>query len=73
MKGNEMIVEVDEINSKEEASNLIGRKAVYSTSSGKKINGKIRNTHGNSGAVRVRFRKGLPGQAIGEEVKIYED
>ena len=34
------------------------------------IVGKITCTHGNKGAVRVVFDKGLPGQSLGQEVKI---
>lgn len=35
-----------------------------------KIVGRISRHHGRTGALRVRFRNGLPGQAIGDRVKI---
>ena len=34
------------------------------------IVGTIVSPHGNKGLVRVRFRRGLPGQALGTTVKI---
>jgi large subunit ribosomal protein L35Ae len=36
----------------------------------KVITGKVSAAHGNSGAVRALFEKGLPGQAIGKHVRI---
>ncbi len=52
-----------------QASQLIGRKVAWK--SGKnKIIGKIVDTHGNKGLVRAKFRKGLPGQALGTTVEL---
>ncbi|MBD3304162.1 50S ribosomal protein L35ae [Candidatus Woesearchaeota archaeon] len=70
--GNQMILEIEGIDSKEKAEKIIG-KTVSWTAPGKKkttIKGKVSAVHGNSGAVRAVFEKGLPGQAIGQEVKI---
>jgi len=67
--GDQMIVVVDGIDSREKAKTLVGKKVVYST--GKKdISGEIRSAHGNSGALRVLFETGMPGQAIGTQVSI---
>ncbi len=68
----QIIVETDEINEKDEAKEHVGKKAVYTTESGKKIIGKVTSPHGNSGALRLRFRKGLPGQIIGSKIEIKE-
>ena len=65
-----MIVKVDGIGDKGEADKLKGKKVTWTTPSGKKMEGEVAGAHGNSGAVRVRFKKGLPGQAIGSEVSI---
>jgi large subunit ribosomal protein L35Ae len=67
----QMIVKVDGINSKKDVSKVIGKKVIWTSPSGKKIEGKITQAHGSKGAVRVHFtEKGLPGQAIGQKVEI---
>ncbi|HIH24236.1 TPA: 50S ribosomal protein L35ae [Candidatus Woesearchaeota archaeon] len=67
--GNQMIVVVDGCDSREKAQAYVGKTIVYST--GKKdIKGEVRSPHGNKGALRVLFEVGMPGQAIGQEVKI---
>jgi len=66
---NQMIVIVEGINSKEKAKELIGKKVKYFTGK-KEIIGVVKATHGNKGAVRVVFEKGMPGQSIGKEVEI---
>ncbi len=67
---NQFIVEIAAVKTKAEASKLMGKKAVWKTTSGKSIVGKVSHTHGGKGAVRVRFEKGLPGQAIGSTLEI---
>lgn len=49
-------------------SSLIGKKVFWESPGGKKIYGAIIAIHGRKGAVRARFTKGLPGQAIGDRV-----
>jgi large subunit ribosomal protein L35Ae len=67
----QMIIKVDGINSKKDVSKVIGKKVIWTSPSGKKIEGKITQAHGSKGAVRVHFtEKGLPGQAIGQKVEI---
>ena len=66
----QMIIKVEGINSREEAEKLVGKEVVWKSPSGKELRGKITAPHGNKGAVRARFEKGLPGQAIGTEVEI---
>ena len=68
--GNQMIIQIDEVDNKEKAKKLVG-KAVSWTAPGKKkttIKGKISAAHGNKGAIRVLFEKGLPGQSLGTKV-----
>ena len=69
-KGNQMIVLADGVNNKESAEKLIGKKVVWKTSAGKQLTGQITSAHGNSGALRVRFDTGMPGQSIGTKVLI---
>lgn len=68
--GNQMVVVVSDIDSKDKADKLVGKKVVYKTESGKEIGGEIRSSHGNKGALRVLFETGMPGQAIGKKVNI---
>ncbi len=67
---NQMIVQVSSVDSKEKASKLVGKKVVWKTSAGKQLTGQITNIHGNSGALRVQFDTGMPGQSIGSKVDI---
>lgn len=68
--GNQMIVLVEGVSTKEDASKLVGKHVVWTSSAKKEIKGEIRSAHGNSGAVRVLFETGMPGQAVGSKVKI---
>jgi large subunit ribosomal protein L35Ae len=71
-KGNQIIVIVPGVDDREKAKSYIGKYAVW-TAEGKgktQIKGKISSAHGNKGAVRVIFERGMPGQSLGQEVKI---
>ncbi len=66
---NQMIITIEGISSKDDAAKLVGKSVTYNT--GKKdITGEVRSAHGNSGAIRVLFETGMPGQAIGKQVSI---
>ena len=69
-RSNQMILQVPDVDDKEKASKLIGKKVVWKTSAGKQLTGQITNIHGNSGALRARFDTGMPGQSIGTKVLI---
>jgi large subunit ribosomal protein L35Ae len=66
---NQMIVKVAGVSTKEAAAKLVGKKAVYNTGK-KEMVGTVAGAHGNSGALRIRFETGMPGQAVGQKVKI---
>jgi len=71
-KGNQVIIVVPGVDSREKAQEYVGKTAIW-TSPGKnkkEIKGKISSPHGNKGAVRALFETGMPGQSLGEEVKI---
>ena len=53
-----------------EAKGFAGKEVVWKSSAGKEIKGTISDAHGNSGLVRAIFEKGLPGQAITEEIEV---
>lgn len=59
------------LKTKKEANKIIGRIVVWTSPTGKELKGVISRAHGNNGAVRALFKKGgLPGQALGQKVKI---
>jgi large subunit ribosomal protein L35Ae len=71
-RGNQMIVQPEGVDTKDKAKALVG-KTVSWTSPGKQkkvIKGKISAIHGGKGCVRVLFETGMPGQSLGQEVKI---
>ena len=69
---NQMIIQVYGIDKKEKAKDLIGKKVLWMSPKKKELKKMIKRVHGNNGALRVYFDKGLPGQAIGAKVKILE-
>lgn len=55
----------------EEAQQAVGKTVTWKSPSGKEIKGRISALHGRKGSVRAIFsEKGLPGQAIGQKVRI---
>ncbi|MGQ9640187.1 MAG: 50S ribosomal protein L35ae [Candidatus Bathyarchaeia archaeon] len=65
-----MLIRLPNIDSAESASRYIGRKAVWTSKTGKRIVGRTVSIHGKSGTLLGRFRRGLPGQALGSSVEI---
>lgn len=68
---NQMIIVAPKVD-KKKAESLVGKKVVFTCEGKDKktIEGEIRAPHGNSGAMRVLFEKGMPGQAIGKKVEV---
>jgi large subunit ribosomal protein L35Ae len=67
---NYVVVVVKGVDSLKKASELTGKKAVWTSPAKKEIKGVVKGSHGNKGAVKIHFEKGLPGQSIGGKVKI---
>ena len=67
---NQMIIYIDGIDSREKAGKITGKMVTFKTEGGKEINGKVAAAHGNKGAVRVIFERGMPGQSLGEMVNL---
>ena len=70
VKGNHMIVTIDGVEKREDAEKLVGKSVVWKSPADREIAGKVASAHGNSGAIRVIFEKGMPGQSLGNEVAI---
>ena len=68
-KPNEYILRFPGIESVGGAAHLMGRKVAWPIRKHKTI-GKIVALHGKNGLVRARFKKGVPGQALGSLVEI---
>lgn len=66
----QMLVRIEESDSRAKASKLQGKTVIWTSESGKKTYGKISQPHGGKGVVKVIFKKSLPGQSVGNEVEI---
>jgi len=67
---NQMLIELDNVNSKEKAKEFLNKKVVWKSPSGKGIKGEIIALHGNKGVVRAKFERNLPGQAITTKIQV---
>jgi len=68
----QVIIQPENVFSKEEAAKLVGKKVIWKSPRGKIFVGVITAPHGNNGRVRARFRHGVPGQMLGKIVEIKE-
>lgn len=68
--GNQMIVVVEGVNDKKKAATYVGKPVTFKTETGNEITGKVASAHGNSGALRILFEKGMPGQSLGKTVEL---
>ena len=67
----ECLIQFANVNSASLAGQLINRKVVWKQGDNKFI-GKIAGFHGKKGVVKVKFQKGVPGQALGTTVELVE-
>jgi large subunit ribosomal protein L35Ae len=65
----ECLVQFTDVVSSAQAGHLIGRKIVWKGEK-KQLTGRIVGFHGKNGAVRVKFKRGVPGQALGTMVEL---
>ena len=67
---NQLLLEVEGCDTKAMASKFIGKRVIWKSVAGKEIFGKVTQPHGTRGVLRIRFSRGLPGDAIGDKVEI---
>jgi len=65
-----IIIHLNDSDNREKAAKLVGKAVVWKSPAGKEIKGKVASAHGNKGALRVIFEKGLPGQSLGNKVEV---
>ena len=70
-KPKECLIQFAHVNSASLAGQLIRRKVVWKQGDSKFI-GKIAGSHGKKGVVKVKFRKGVPGKALGTTVELVD-
>ncbi|MGA2768980.1 MAG: 50S ribosomal protein L35ae [Candidatus Bathyarchaeia archaeon] len=63
------LIRFADANSVSKAGQLVGRKVVWKEGK-KELIGKITGLHGKNGVVEAKFRKGVPGWAIGTTVQL---
>ena len=68
-RSKECILKFPNIKSTGEVARLIGRKVAWPVGE-RRVRGKIVGLHGRSGLVRARFRRGVPGLAIGTPIEV---
>jgi len=69
-KDNHMVIIVNGVNTRDKAKTMVGKEILYKTEAEREIKGKIASAHGNSGAMRVIFEKGMPGQSLSKTIEI---
>ena len=65
----ECLIKFNGVDSAAQAGPLMGQKVVWKGAK-KPLVGKIIGFHGKSGTVRAKFKKGVPGQALGTTVEL---
>ena len=65
----ECLIQFANVESRAQAGKLIGQKIQWKTAKCSLV-GRIVSLHGKNGVVRAKFKKGVPGQAIGTTVEL---
>ncbi len=69
-RNNQILLQIDNVQSKDNALKYIGKKISWISPSRRKFTGRITGLHGGSGTVKVTMKKGLPSLAIGAPLLI---
>jgi large subunit ribosomal protein L35Ae len=66
---NQCLIEFQGITTAGLAGKLVGQKVTWQGKNSIHV-GKVMGTHGGNGMVKVKFNRGVPGQAIGTQVQL---
>lgn len=66
---NECLIEFMSTDSPYKSGSFVGKKVVWKSGKSELV-GRIIGSHGKNGVVKVKFNKGVPGQAIGTTVQL---
>ena len=70
-RNRQILIKIAGIRDRKEAARFIGRQAIWTSPKGTPHIGKIVGVLGRRGMVKATFQKGLPGDAIGAELRIH--
>jgi large subunit ribosomal protein L35Ae len=63
------LIQIKDVHSSSEVGRLVGRRVVVKFE-GNSFVGRILGVHGRNGVVKVKFKRGLPGNAIGATAEL---
>ena len=66
----ECLIEFQGIDSAALAGRLVGQKVTWKAGKSM-LQGKVKGAHGKNGMVKVKFRHGVPGEALGTVVELH--
>ena len=69
-RNKQVLLTIEHIDTRDKAAQYIGRNVIWRRPRGNALIGKITGVHGRNGVLKARFKKGLPGQAVGVELDI---
>jgi ribosomal protein L35AE/L33A len=69
-RDNQILLRIENVQSKDEAVQYIGKTINWTSPSRRKLRGRITGLHGRQGIVKVTMKKGLPSLAIGATILI---
>ena len=66
-----ILIKIDQVDDRDEAAKYIGKRFTWKTPTGNTITANVVSVHGGNGVLNAScLKKGLPGQAVGEELNI---
>lgn len=69
-RNKQILVKIDQADDKKKGAKYLGRKVTWNSPSGNTLTGTITSIKGGNGVLKASFKRGLPGQAIGQELTI---